>query len=210
MLLGADRSPLMTSTATCQRYARCSPTSPVSASRAAAIGTKPTRTTAFAVQTTDCGPACLASPRDSESPRQDRRPRKQRPGPSVAHAIGDRRSTALLLRTQERPSTRRRPDGWITPIPVTLPGRPLCTRRGREHARRDVIALTTEQQRTRGAGWLLSFVHSGHVVRARSRYCSYWRPTAEDQNRTRLASGSRSKCRGISPSTGRWSALDLL
>jgi len=46
-------------------------------------------------------------------------------------------------------------------------------------ARRDVIALTTGKQRTRGAGWLLSFVHSGHVVRARSRYCSYWRPTAE-------------------------------
>src|SRR5450432_2260981 len=36
-------------------------------------------------------------------------------------------------------------------------------------ARRDVIALTTGKQRTRGAGWLLSFVHSGHVVRARSR-----------------------------------------
>jgi len=54
-------------------------------------------------------------------------------------------------------------------------------------ARRD--RFDDGQQRTRGAGWLLSFVHSGHVgrdrsrpfapVRARSRYCSYWRPTVD-------------------------------
>jgi hypothetical protein len=44
-------------------------------------------------------------------------------------------------------------------------------------ARRD--RFDDGQQRTRGAGWLLSFVQSGHVVPARSRHCSYWRPTVD-------------------------------
>jgi hypothetical protein len=39
-----------------------------------------------------------------------------------------------------------------------------CTRRGRELTRREVIALTTEQQRTRSAGALLRFLGLRRLV----------------------------------------------